>query len=307
VKSQEPKKQRTPVNRPSLTSTKPRRNYKTEAVLITKGGIILAHSNLSGGVICPPIRKNTYIQRLSKRSLSRLALTAQVLSPLLRSMLTLTYGVNYPLNGKLAKEHLQKMLTYLKKLGCKAYLWFMEFQTRGAVHFHIMLDLGQFHINLYREELARLWAHITEPYGGFEYSRIKPDRFKRKLVRVDLDPKNSKAAVFEVARHPRTWELLRSKDGAAKYVTKYALKSEQKDVPPGFKFAGRFWGTTQEYSMSNLVETWVHVDENGLEEMLRLMNRDFSSFEYLPKIIVGDTSKILEILSKEENNQNVSN
>lgn len=175
----------------------------------------------------------------------------------------------------------------------------MEFQQRGAVHFHILTDLEQWHINLYQKELARFWATLVEEPDIY-YMRIAYNKRLKKFRPNGREARNSREAVYDVHVHPSTWQVLRSADGAARYVTKYALKVEQKEVPPGFRLSGRFWGAPHAYSIKNLVEKWTYVDENSLQEILALMGRDFSSYEYLPKIIVGDTSRILEILEREQ-------
>ena len=54
------------------------------------------------------------------------------------SMLTLTYGKNYPSDHE-SKKHLDTFLKRLRRLhpNCK-YLWVAEKQKRGAIHYHIL-------------------------------------------------------------------------------------------------------------------------------------------------------------------------
>ncbi|GAH86880.1 unnamed protein product, partial [marine sediment metagenome] len=56
-------------------------------------------------------------------------------------MVTLTYPAVFPKNGKVVKKHLNVMLKWLKyRLPAKNYLWFFEWQRRGAPHVHILLE-----------------------------------------------------------------------------------------------------------------------------------------------------------------------
>jgi hypothetical protein len=102
--------------------------------------------------------------------------------------------------------------------GCE-YLWFLEFQQRGAPHFHILTD----------------WP-LPKNRGNkvLWYSRIA----KRWYDIVDSgDEKHLQAGT-------RT-ETLRSKEGGARYAVKYAQKMKQKKVPQGYEDVGRFWGHTR--------------------------------------------------------------
>jgi hypothetical protein len=54
------------------------------------------------------------------------------------SFSTLTYPNSFPSDGRVCKKHLNLLLTHLRAddPGIK-YVWFMEFQARGAPHFHL--------------------------------------------------------------------------------------------------------------------------------------------------------------------------
>lgn len=120
--------------------------------------------------------------------------------------LTLTYPNDFPMDGKIVKKHLNLFLTWLRKRGVSG-IWFMEFQRRGAPHFHMLLSEAiDFPI------IARRWYEIV---GSGDMKHF--------------------AAGTRI-------EYMREVAAGVRYAEKYAIKSEQKLVPEGFESVGRFWG-----------------------------------------------------------------
>lgn len=271
--------------------------YPIRAAMVTAGGIILVRGSQRQKVKLEHQEKRGRINQLSTRSLAKLALTAQATIGLFHSMLTLTYGPNFPNDGEIVKGHLKRILAWLQKRGVKNYLWFIEFQKRGAPHIHLILDCRAMDIGIYQREIALYWSQMVEP-EGWEYISVEFGRngYRRKGSTLTTTRK----AVEMRHRQPEHWEMLRSKDGAARYVTKYATKPEQKKIPDGYQNMGRFWGAPQHLSLKKLIKTWVYTDEDGAIEMAKLMKReDLANWEYLPKIILGNTDEICKILERE--------
>jgi hypothetical protein len=148
-------------------------------------------------------------------------------------MTTLTYQVDLaPKNGSTSKRHLNAFLQKLRRDKME-YLWFMEFQRNGSVHYHVLSDLdcsetaqtiGGRLVDLGRSKSeSQRWSRIVS--GGFRcWGESTFDKMASASVRV---------------------EPIRSFEGAAKYVCKYAYKPEQKSVPDGFSNCGRFWGASR--------------------------------------------------------------
>jgi hypothetical protein len=123
------------------------------------------------------------------------------------AMLTLTYPAEFPCDGRLVKRHLtlmRKWLTY-REIGA---FWFLEFQRRGAPHFHLFVT-GE----VDKDELSSAWYKIVG--SG--------------------DEKHLRAGT--------NVERIRKPHAIAAYAAKYAAKVEQKSVPEGYEEVGRFWGT----------------------------------------------------------------
>ncbi|MEN6535739.1 MAG: hypothetical protein ABFD89_18895 [Bryobacteraceae bacterium] len=128
-------------------------------------------------------------------------------------MLTLTYPCGFPSDGRTVKRHLRSFVERCRRmLGAAAptesLFWFLEFQARGAPHFHLFTTFS-----IDKGVVARWWYEIV---GSDD------ERHLRAGTRI---------------------ERLRSgKDGVVAYANKYAAKSEQKEVPPEYTSVGRFWG-----------------------------------------------------------------
>lgn len=123
-----------------------------------------------------------------------------------RVMATLTYPEDYPTDGRSVKGHFRALVERARRVGLlktDSWVWWLEFQARGAPHFHFV---GTGYIP--KAWLAKAWSEVT---GG--------------NVRV--------ATRIEALRKP---------EAAGAYAAKYAAKQEQKEVPAEFTRVGRFWG-----------------------------------------------------------------
>lgn len=130
------------------------------------------------------------------------------------SMACLSYPAEFPIDGRRVKKHLRAFLEAAKRRYGSGvdYLWFLEFQKRGAPHIHILFGKQ---VEVDRKWLAASWFRIVG--SG--------------------DPKH-----YRVQCHKKQWQEVYSEDGCERYVAKYAHKTFQKVVPEGFENVGRFWG-----------------------------------------------------------------
>jgi len=160
------------------------------------------------------IRSN--ITGLSHASRRRLVSAARNIAGL-NTFVTFTYpaerysveGNDWFRDGRVVKKHherLRKALIYRRFAG----LWFLEFQTRGAPHFHFFTVGALSPSEVIK--LRKLWAKIVgsdcphHPYEGMDY------------------------------------QTLNKPQAAGAYAAKYATKQQQKDIPEGFRNVGRMWG-----------------------------------------------------------------
>lgn len=176
--------------------------------LVKRRGEIICYPDYSAcspsSSVTPPIRSS--IKEFSRKSGSRLSRYLKNCDARYRVMVTLTYPGSFPKDGKVVKQHLRRFWQRLKrflKRGILSMCWCLEFQKRGAPHFHLLL-------NCYVEKswVANTWADIT---GGDE----------RACSRVE-----------KIVSIKKMW----------KYMASYMAKMDQKTVPGGYKNVGRFWG-----------------------------------------------------------------
>lgn len=136
---------------------------------------------------------------------------------IVKSMLTLTYPKDYSIDGRKAKRDLDVIIKRLKRMGVSAGVWFLEFQKRGAPHFHLILNT--YHKGLVKK-VSDAWFKIV----GSE------------------DENHHKWHMGKLGNKPCI-EPMRKPHAASYYAGKYASKSDQKSVPEEFKNVGRFWGS----------------------------------------------------------------
>jgi len=154
------------------------------------------------------------------------------------SMITLTMPAAFEVDGSKVKRMLDGFLRNPLFDGV-GIVWFMEFQKRGAPHFHLLttLDLSSLgglttrtrvrsasskaYYRTHREtelSLAARWAKIVAKISGRAVCPVHS--------RVGLQA-----------------EVLLDNDAAVKYASAHAAKVSQKTVPPGYERCGRFWGS----------------------------------------------------------------
>lgn len=128
--------------------------------------------------------------------------------------ITLTYPDKFP-DAIEAKTHLRALLErFRRRYPDASGIWRLEYQERGAPHFHLLLYKLPF---LPFAELRSMWREIIAPYCP---GSVNP------RVRI---------------------ELVRSRRGAMYYASKYLAKAENGPgpsffIPVTYLHAGRFWG-----------------------------------------------------------------
>lgn len=202
--------------------------------------------------INPPDRTGEKITKLSKKSMARLATITLTSDVEFQSMLTLTYP-DIPTDGALVKKHLNYFLTWLRReVGKLDYVWFLEFQKRGAPHLHFFLSIPVDESN--RKLIAWWWAT---------------------LVTKD---KETQIKCAKVHAHEKAWEQIRAPDACARYALKYALKTTQKEVPKDYVNVGRFWGCSRATKAS--WDKFEAIDEATLRALVEERRPGFNEYMY---------------------------
>lgn len=174
------------------------------------------------------------IYELSTKSQRKLALYASNSPVEFASMVTVTYPMDFPADGKLVKKHLNALLCVIRaRFPGFQYLWVLEFQRRGAPHFHIFTDielpapLRPMKRSCGRtNKTVRVNWELHDWLGDRWFDIVGSDDEKHRLVGA-------------------AWEVLEKRDGCARYIAKEAYKTFQKVVPEDFRNVGRFWGCSK--------------------------------------------------------------
>jgi len=95
------------------------------------------------------------VSEITKRSYREFCFLLNNISYSPPVMITLTFPAYVPCTVNVKKLLLNRFLTYIKSRGVKNYIWIMEFQERGAVHFHIACDYPI----VSRETMSYCWAN----------------------------------------------------------------------------------------------------------------------------------------------------
>lgn len=196
------------------------------------------------------------IKKLSSKSRQRMVFVVNETQVEFTSMLTLTYPKHYHNHGFLVKRHLRKLLDYLPQvLGFGVqYFWFIEFQERGAPHFHILVNFTP--TNRDRALIAFRWSDLV---GGDDADKV-----------------------FYNHNRKESWDIIHNRDGALHYVAKYATKTEQKSVPSLYQSVGRFWGCSARVINSIGKPIAVDANEEEVRTLLEIKQNPVARFEHLP-------------------------
>jgi hypothetical protein len=182
-------------------------------------------------------------------------------------MVTLTYPEKFPASGATCKEHLRRFLQEMQREynrtkasmgradGHSAF-WFMEFQERGAPHFHIFTNWSP----------NKAWVS----YRWFD-------------IVQSGDEKHLLAGT-------RTEFLRAGRRGTISYASKYAAKLAQKRVPIGFENIGRWWGV---YGVRGTVSADVHVSNVRFKD-IRVKKAVFSLRLELERLVFEKKARVIK-------------
>jgi len=173
------------------------------------------------------------IKSFSRRSRSRLnKRIASLTKNEMPLFVTLTYGKQYPEDFETFKYHLHLFCTNL--LGVYPHagiLWKMEFQQRGAVHYHLFLYGVP--LEEAQEYIPRMW-HKIAGYGDENHLLFHQGK---------------------LARNENCVQKIRSWGGVVFYAGKYFAKLD------GVSRSGRIWGSRGTVPISKIISFRVSMEE----------------------------------------------
>ncbi|HAK87901.1 MAG TPA: hypothetical protein DHV16_04930 [Nitrospiraceae bacterium] len=179
--------------------------------------------------------KRSKIIHFSNRSAKRLRHVIRNSESLWKVFITLTYPESYPCNGKETKKHFNAFLQCLRRKGIK-FVWVLEFQARGAPHYHIIASGF-----IPKEELSERWYKIV---GSGDENHLK--------------------AGTQI-------QSIKSKKHLYGYLSNYIKKLSQKIPPKEFEAVGRFWGASRNILVFEMFQSIGHYYK--LSRMIKLLRR----------------------------------
>lgn len=211
---------------------------------VSPDGQYLAVKSMGVRQCIPPTSKRSTVTTFSRKSRSRmLKITAQIdRAQLSRSLfLTLTYPSLFPSQPSVYTGHFAAFLKRLKRTFPKSSaLWKLEFQKRGAPHYHLLVFGVPF---IARDWLSRSW---------FQIARTGDERHLRAGTQV---------------------QRVKSTRQAISYVAKYVAKVAE-DVPDSHH--GRFWGIAHRREFPAHCTQWP-MDRRGHARLARVIRNVVSS------------------------------
>ncbi len=185
--------------------------------------------------------KRGKIQELTYKSRKRCKLAIRNTIHLMTTEAGVTYPKEYPIDGRTVKKHLNTLLQWLRRRNAE-YVWVIEFQERGAPHYHFIL---------------------SRPFDEGEWSRAWNRIISADLPKYRDDP--------SALKHGAHIALIRHSGKYGNYMTTYLNKLDQKEVPEYYQSVGRFWGMTR--GLLKVVVDSVHGDYRDLSRLTRVDRR----------------------------------
>ncbi len=202
----------------------------------TPRGSFLAARTIGERQVRPPTWTRGCVTTFSRRSRSRMMQATAHISnvELSRSLfVTLTYPRTFPEDPSTSKLHFRAFLMRLRrKFPRMSAIWKLEFQKRGAPHWHLIVLHIPF---LAKEWLSRVWYEVAG--GGDERHRRAGTNVQRVV----------------------------STRQARSYVAKYVAKLPVGETPP---WSGRFWGIVGRGHLDTYTVEWPF-DGQGIARLTR--------------------------------------
>ncbi len=234
----------------------------------------------------PPLtrkKEGDKVKEFSRRSRMALARTVFATDITFRSMMTLTSGAEFSNDGKKCKADLNRFLVWLRYHYPTDYLWFWEFQERGAPHCHILLEIDHPGSEGHRK-FARAWVkaqQLDPAYIAWDKKRNIPYSYAERVYRFHCRSKQ--------------WETVREQEGAKRYALMYAFKPHQKEVPPDYQNVGVFWRASRGVTKSVRIRAEYELGNDELRAVLAMSGHSAAKMPFLPKHLfnVGKAEELL--------------
>lgn len=163
--------------------------------------------------------------------------------------LTLTYPAEFPKDGREVKRQLNVFCSWLRRRKV-AYVWIMEFQERGAPHFHFLVkgrlpmdkwtdaDGNDYPMSKWKDEKG---GHCLNPTKAGAVQKVRGIQSVWTDIVNPVFPSERDKMLAASTRI----EAVKNPDQVGGYMGAYMSKLAQKIVPKEYKNVGRFWGASR--------------------------------------------------------------
>jgi len=174
-----------------------------------------------------------------------------------------------PIDGREVKRSLGALFDSIRRRWGKRveWLWWLEFQKRGAPHVHI-LTVGEVHRELATRQVFRLKKGKRKAATVFCGAEV--DWLVARWL--DILGDDSQAALR--FNQGGIWEKWRKVDGAARYAAKEAAHCYQTQIPAEYHNVGAWWHRSRGYQAPVIAEA----RECGESEMRQALKMDGKLF-----------------------------
>jgi len=198
--------------------------------------------------------------------------------------LTLTYPSIYPKDGQVLKSHLNAYAKRIKRFcrdyGDVTFIWKMEFQRRGAPHFHLMIITRKpIPLEKFRSwglkswnDLVGKWILAEDGYSGDEKKQAI-EKHAKAGIEADKVKKSTKGLVNYMV-----WYI-------SKGSYKGLAKDYQHEVPKEYQNSGRWWGIYGKKSgVVDFIKKTIRITEEDYEiyknRIIRTLQADGKKYKY---------------------------
>lgn len=225
--------------------------YKPATCTMYKGGTLVAVKRERYKISQKGGGKRGVIGGYSRQSQSRLRVSlAKVVMTLLKYFVTLTYPAVYSGDPKVWKEQLRRFgIAFRREYPNAAFIWRLEFQRRGAPHFHLLAFGVGCGVVEYRRWVAKTWFDVV---GSGDTKHLEAGT----SVEIPL-------SVYNVA----------------KYTTKMIAGELSKDRQATAENVGRWWGMVGAENLPFAEEITAVISDKNACDLIRYMRR-FAKLKY---------------------------
>jgi len=181
--------------------------------------------------------KGSKIKEYTPRTAVRLNLHLSEFSEKYKHEITVTYPAEFPTDGLIVRKHRHELIRRIKRFGVKHYTTCLEFQERGAPHIHILVDKW---IN-YRT-LKHMWFDIVGSGDPYHLEAGTSIRDIQDITKTRI------------------------------YMSAYARKKDQKDVPAGYENVGKWW-TSNDSAKPHEIESCEYETQREMHRENRQITR----------------------------------